>query len=233
MKFLTTLLMLCILVSSSFAQEDTSTQKDSIQEKTQNQTIQVQKPKPSLEELYVDKNLTEQFQVLTEKSETYNEYKVIKKSSLNAFWRMVEDSVSNLKQSIAASTATIDTQNAEVQRLEGIVTKKDEELSTTDFAMTHITFLGIDFTKSTFIVLSVVVILALALLLAIGFFQYNHNKNISVQKTKELDELESEFETFKQSALDKQVKLNRELQTERNALEEMRSKSTISKRMHA
>ena len=52
-----------------------------------------------------------------------------------------------------------------------------------------------------------------------------------VDVIKEFDELQHSYENFKKQSLEKQIKLNRELQTERNTIEELRSKSTISKKL--
>jgi hypothetical protein len=214
-------------------ESDQNNTDNTVTAQTQNVPKKIIKPKLSLEELYKDKNLSEQFEILTNRSESYNDFKVIKKASLNNFWVMVQDSITILKQNIATNNETIANQAAEAKSLESVITKKDEKLAQTDFAMTHISFLGIDFSKSTFIIISVVLILGFAVLLSMGFSLYWRSNVVTSQKIRECDIIAADFEKFKMNSLEKQVRLNRELQTERNALEEFRLKSTITKKMHA
>ncbi len=178
-------------------------------------------------------NLTGQFKFLMEKAETYNDYIVIKETRLNEFWRVVEDSVQQFKTDIAAAQKILSDQHAEIENLQKSIKEKDELLATTDFAMTHIRFLGVDFSKRSFIFINVILIGGLVVLLALGSFQYNQNRLIARQKVLDCQQLEEEFNTLRSQSLEKQIKLKRELQTERNLIEELRSKPTISKKMPA
>ena len=99
--------------------------------------------------------------------------------------------------------------------------------------MTHIRFLGVDFLKTSFIIFNVILIGGLIALLALGSFQYNINRITARQKVLDYQQIEEEFNTLRSQSLEKQIKLKRELQTERNLIEDMRSRPTISKKMPA
>lgn len=178
-------------------------------------------------------NLTGQFKFLLEKAETYNDYKVIKETRLNEFWRVVEDSVQQLETDIAAAQKILSDQYAQIENLQQSINEKDELLATTEFAMAHIRFLGINFSKTSFIFINVILIGGLVVLLALGLFQYNNNRIIARQKVLDYQQLEEEFNTLRSQSLEKQIKLKRELQTERNLIEEMRSKPMINKKIPA
>jgi len=185
------------------------------------------------EDVSVAKDLPSQYNALKEKSETYNDFKVIRESKLDGFWGIVEDSVSLLEQKLETANVTILSQKEETTELQGTIDEKNEIIGESDFAMTHISFLGINFTKSTYIIINVITISGLLILIGVGYFQYTHNKNIARTKIKEFDDIHAKFDDFKKISLDKQIKLNRELQTERNVVEEFRSKSTITKKITA
>lgn len=178
-------------------------------------------------------NLSEQFKILLKNAETYSEYKVIKETRLNEFWRLLEDSVQQFKTDIATAQKIHSDQQTEIEFLQKSIKEKDDLLATTDFAMTHIRFLGVDFSKTSFIIINVILIGGLIALLALGSFQYNINRITARQKVLDYQQIEEEFNTLRSQSLEKQIKLKRELQTERNLIEDMRSRPTISKKMPA
>jgi len=185
------------------------------------------------EEVQQPQDLSSQYDYLKSNSETFNEYKVIKEVRLDEFWKTVADSVAGIKQSLATSNQTIDEQSEKLNNLQSTIDEKEAEMALADHAMTHISFLGIDFSKSTYIIINVIIISTLILLIAAGYFQYTHNKNNALEKIKSLADVEEKFEEFKKIAFEKQIRLNRELQTERNIVEEMHSKTTITKKISA
>ncbi len=185
------------------------------------------------EEVQQPQDLSSQYDYLKSNSETFNEYKVIKEVRLDEFWKTVADSVAGIKQSLATSNQTIDEQSEKLNNLQSTIDEKEAEMALADHAMTHISFLGIDFSKSTYIIINVIIISTLILLIAVGYFQYTHNKNNALEKIKSLADVEEKFEEFKKIAFEKQIRLNRELQTERNIVEEMHSKTTITKKISA
>ena len=86
----------------------------------------------------------------------------------------------------------------------------------------HINFAGIDFNKTAFtgLVLSVVAALVVMVLLIVGRLKMvNHNVK---EKSEAFDRITLELEEYKHHALEKQSKLSRELQNERNRAQEMR-----------
>ncbi len=184
-------------------------------------------------DITVTGDLNLHFDSLKNKSQTYDDYKVIKATRLDEFWVVVQDRVSQMEQELATAKETISNQQATTESLESAVAEKDEKLSESNYSMTHIEFMGFNFTKSSYILINVILISSLIVLIGVGFFQYLHNKKTASGKIKELGEIQRQFEDYKRNSLEKQVRLNRELQTERNMVEELRSKSTITKKITA
>ncbi len=168
-----------------------------------------------------DQTLNQQYSTLIEKSETFNDYKVIKKNKLKAFWKTVSDSVNQAGKSKREALAAIGVKKAQIEELNDIIKTKDEELATGEEEKSNITVAGIPFNKSSYAVIST--ILPAALLGVIGFLivriRMYHQTTRTAQK--ELKTMENECNDYKKRALDTQIKLNRELQTERNKLLEL------------
>ena len=179
------------------------------------------------------KDLKAQYKSFKEKAETYGEFKVFRESNLDEFWSVVNDSINSLKENISTEQSTIEGQKAEINQLVETAQQNEEKFQQNEFAATHISFIGIDFTKSTFIVLTTVLIGGLALMLFMGYFQYARSRQVAIKSAAECKKIEHELEDLRKKSLEKQIKLNRDLQTERNKVEELRNKSTISKRISA
>ena len=178
-------------------------------------------------------DLNQQYEKLKQNAETYGDFKVFRVDRLDEFWSSVNDSIGAVRNDLAASQTFAGEQAAEVENLKQEAIDNEEKFQRNEHAATHITFLGIDFTKSTFRIVISILIGGLALLLGIGYIQFMQNRNIAISSSTECKKLEMEYEEHRKKALEKQVRLNRELQTHKNMIEELRSKSTITKKISA
>jgi hypothetical protein len=170
-----------------------------------------------------NQTLRERYLLMKSKSQNYQEYKVIKEHILDSFWKITMDSVTAKQASIRQSQAEIKKlQNELNQSLENL---KAKEASMTDivYDSTHIRVLGIQFNKNVFASIVGVIILILALAIAgivysMKVIRQNLSEKEELNKT-----LSAEYEEYKRKAMDKQTKLSRELQNERNKLQELGS----------
>ncbi|UII30583.1 hypothetical protein LVD17_20025 [Fulvivirga ulvae] len=181
----------------------------------QNTEDQTQIPQPQ--------SLNEQFRKLKDDSETFKTYKVIKESDLNAFWKTVQDSVSNKEQRLSDAQKLIDVQEKELAKLREVIKEKDVQLEEKEYAGTHITVMGIDFLKDSYVLINIVIISLLLIAMAILLYKFKDNNKIARKKTNDYERLDNEFENYKRNALEKQMKLRRDLQTAKNRLDEIRS----------
>jgi len=238
---LTALFFFCTTLAFSQQTEETADKisNDKIVKENQKDTSPSESntalvPARSTEEfIWPEENLTTQYNYLMERSETYNDYKVIKNIRIDTFWKMVKDSVQILKNNLAGSELVISDQQAEIAGLKQTISANEASMANTEFTMTHIRFLGIDFSKSAYITINVAIVAGLILLLGFGFILFNFNRQTTKQKVADYAKLEVDFAEFRSNSLEKQIKLSRELQTERNALEQIMNKSTITKKMPA
>lgn len=87
-----------------------------------------------------------------------------------------------------------------------------------------ISFLGISLSKSTYNAIMWGLVLVLGLGLAIVIFLSASNKREAAYRIQLYEELAAEFQTYKVKAIEKEKKLARELQTERNRLDDLLGK---------
>ena len=170
--------------------------------------------------------LMEQYQKLKATSETYAEYKVIKQNLLDKTWQTAIDS-------IKANRVALRQANVEISRLENELaaslkqfTEKEESVSSLEFDGTHISFLGIAFGKKTFISIGLIILFSLIALSGMLTIQMKTMYRYQRERTDVMDTLSREFEEYKRKTLEKQTKLSRELQNERNRVAETRKNDT-------
>lgn len=170
-----------------------------------------------------NQTLRERYQLLKGKSQNYQEYKVIKENLLDGFWKLTMDSVMAKQTAIRQSQAEIKRLQSELNKNIETLKAKEDSMKDITHASTHIRVLGIEFDKGFFAGMVGVILLILALVVAgIVYSMKVMRKNLS-EKEDLMNTLSAEYEDYKRKAMDKQTKLSRELQNERNKLQELGS----------
>lgn len=170
-----------------------------------------------------DYSLNERYRILRDNSPTYNEYKEIKGYLLENWWKIVMDSVDAQKAEIRTANTRIQALENEVKNAQEAVKKKDESMAGMIFDSTHIQVLGINMQKGFFITLVSIIVAALIVVMVFVGLRMKWMRSEMKEKIDLANRLNKEFEEYKRNALDKQMKLSRELQNERNRAQEMRS----------
>lgn len=169
------------------------------------------------------KTLNERYAIMKEKSETFNEYKVIKEYILDGMWKVAKDSIKKIRTELVEAREEAAQLQLSLTAAEDAVKKKEASMAEVEHAATHITVLGMDFTKTFFI--GLVGFILLGMILVVGLV--TGRLKMIYQSLKEKMDAENliskEYENYKRKALEKQMKLSRELQNERNKMAEMRS----------
>lgn len=167
--------------------------------------------------------LNERYSLMKSKSQTFQDYKVIKEFVLDGVWKIVVDTVSGQKIRLAKSQEKISELEASLQSVEMTLKKEREASAEIVYDSIHISVLGIDFKKGTFLTLSIFVLAACVVMIS---FIAGRMRLMSVNMKEKIviaDLVTHEYEEFKRRALEKQTKLSRELQNERNKLEEIKT----------
>jgi len=166
--------------------------------------------------------LNTRYQLLKSKSQNYKEYKVIKENVLDGFWKIVRDSVAAKETAIKTRDQNIAKLNSDLSTTQATLKEKEESMEAIVHDSTHINVLGINFSKGVFITTVAVIIgiLILLVMLMSGRLKMVHSS--MKERADSFTSLSNEFEEYKRKAMEKQTKLSRELQNERNKLSESR-----------
>lgn len=169
-----------------------------------------------------DYPLNERFQVLKSKSQNYREYKVIRENVLDGFWKIVRDSVATKQAAISTRDKSIQDLKKELAETQATLKEKEASMQEIVHDSTHINVLGINFSKSVFITTVGLIFGALILVALLMSGRLKLIQSSLKERADAFNSLSGEFEEYKRKAMEKQTKLSRELQTERNRLSENR-----------
>jgi hypothetical protein len=166
-------------------------------------------------------SLTTRYKQMKEKSQTFKDYKVIKEVTLDAFWFSVADSIASKERAVAEASGEIETLKNQIIHVEANAKRREAEVEEIIFDSDHITVAGVSFHKAFFISIVFIVFASLVGLLVLSFTGGRLLYRSLKEKSESMLILNSEFEEYKHRAVEKQMKLSRELQDERNKVSEL------------
>ena len=167
--------------------------------------------------------IQQEFQELIESSNNYQEYKVVNYDDLIDLRDNTNDYIQELKDQITVGKNTADQQEDEIANLEGELKTTQQDLQKVTEEKDNIVFLGLPLTKGTYMAMmwGIVAILILALLFFI--YKFKNSNSVTKEAKKRLDDTEREFDAYKKKALEKEQRLGRLLQDEKNKVNRMNS----------
>ncbi len=174
--------------------------------------------------LKTDPTLRGQYQKLLTTSKNYYGSKLINPQKLSGFWKSVGDTLTTERRQLATLKKEIAGQQKTIADLKVQLTGKDTALSTTNQKLDEITFLGISFSKSTYNTMVWTIIIILALALAIIIIRSAKLLHEAKYRSSLYEEISAEYQSYKVKSNEKEKKLARELQDERNKLDEYKSR---------
>jgi len=184
---------------------------------------------PTVENVEGPKSLPHQYEVLKDKAETYQEYKVIKSTRLEKFWSNVEDSIQNLEQNLVTANTQIFDQKKAITELSTNLGSTQKKLEESNFLNDKIQVLGMPLVQSNFLIGVLLTMIALVVFMVILFLKSKTSQNYASKKKKDFQTVDQEYEEFRKRAREREIKLKRELQTAVNTLEELKQKTAINK----
>ncbi|MGV6828529.1 MAG: hypothetical protein ACWA45_03945 [Flavobacteriales bacterium] len=160
--------------------------------------------------------LDQQFDDVINKSNSYQEFKVVKKIKLNSLRKNVNDSIISFKKTITDAHILIEEQKKNINSLKTELANTQNDLAVSIEKEDGINFFGILTKKSTYnLMMWSLVGLILALLLFL-FYKYKNSHAITKKANLKLKETEEEFENHKRKSLEREQQLRRKLQDEIN-----------------
>jgi tetrahydromethanopterin S-methyltransferase subunit B len=163
-----------------------------------------------------DNSIEDQFTKVIDKSNSYKEFKVIKKAKLKVLRKNILDSIALLEN-------TIDTTQEAIEKLQSQINALTQNLGTTKKNLSEsiekengLDFLGIRTNKTTYNIVLWSIVFGLISLLALIFVKHKRNQTITKETILKLDEVETEFEAHRKKTLTNEQLLRRKLQDEIN-----------------
>jgi len=168
-----------------------------------------------------NQTLRERYLLMKTKSQNYQDYKVIKENLLDSWWKIVTDSLQAKQAAIQKSKTEMSNLQSQLNQSEETLKAKEGSMQDIVYASTHIKVLGIDFDKGFFAGMVGVLLLALGVTIAAIVYMLKVARQNAKEKADVATAISSEYEDYKRKAMEKQTKLSRELQNERNKLHEL------------
>lgn len=175
-------------------------------------------------------SLAGQFREMKESANNYQEYKVVKERNLDTFWKSVQDTLAARERQMLEFQQQIREQQQEITRQSQEIQERAAAVASSEHEKAHINVLGMDIRKESYITFNWVVIGILVLLLAVVLFNHRNSKRFAVRKRSEHEMLEQEFQEYKNRSRERETRLMRELQTERNNVDELNQQLTAAQR---
>lgn len=160
--------------------------------------------------------LDKQFDYVIQKSNNFQEYKVVKKDFLITLKRNSIDSVNRFKTELADLKTEFASHSATVQQLKDTLETTQIELDKLKIAQDNVSFVGAPISKTNYNLIMWGIVSVLLLILLVFLFQLKGAKSIARDAKNNLEKLEEDFEDYKRKALEKEQKLGRQLQDEIN-----------------
>tara|TARA_R100000935_G_scaffold58415_2_gene95446 strand:+ start:134671 stop:135267 length:597 start_codon:yes stop_codon:yes gene_type:complete len=189
-KFTLTVVAVFLCISLTFAQDTT-------QENSPN----------TIENQFVD---------VVDGSNSYQEFKVIKKTEINKLRANILDTLGTFESKISALNTEIDTQKNEIASLSQNLSKTKEELALSQKKENGIEILGLLTQKATYNTIMWSIIGALLLALIFFIYKFKNSHSVTREAQLKLAETEIEFEKHRQTRIEEQQQLRRKLQDEIN-----------------
>jgi tetrahydromethanopterin S-methyltransferase subunit B len=162
-----------------------------------------------------DKSLNGQYQYLISKVARYEQ------PLIAALWKNVTDTLNKERSQLKALQAKLDAQGKVLDSLKTDVNSKEQSLNASTEKVDSISMFGIVLAKSTYNLVMFGLVIGLAIALAIVILTTAKHKYEARHRTELYEEIEEEYKNYKAKATEKELRLARELQTERNKLDEL------------
>lgn len=158
----------------------------------------------------------EDFTNLIENSNDYQGYKVVDYNELVSLKNKIGQYFNNQNEEIIAQQSTLDRQQREIDSLTTELGNTQQELEQVKADKDAITFLGMPFSKGGYMAFMWGLVALLVLALIFFIYRYKQSHTYTVEARNNLTTTEKEFDAYREKALEKEQRLGRQLQDERN-----------------
>jgi uncharacterized MnhB-related membrane protein len=161
-------------------------------------------------------SIKNQFEILIEKSPTFQNFKNIRFQNLNKFKSNLLDSLKAFDKKHVVANAKIEEQRKEIEKLNKSIESINSNLSSVTEEKDNIDVFGIRTTKATYNTTLWSIILGLLLTTIIFLFKFRSSNKQTKEAKTSFKEIEDEFDTHRKNSLEREQVLRRKLQDEIN-----------------
>jgi hypothetical protein len=163
----------------------------------------------------VDKSLNGQYLYLLSRIYHYQQ------PAVSALWKSATDTLSLNKRMLKDAQGKLTKQAKLIDSLKTDANGKAQSLSTSKAQVDDVNILGLSLSNTAYNLIVWGLVLIFGITAAVVITQSAGARHEAKYRAKLYEELEDDFKTYKTKANDKEIKLARELQTERNKVDEL------------
>ncbi len=152
----------------------------------------------AIPEILTNGTLPEQMNYIETKTLIYENYRAIREDMFQKLKNNAIDSLRKAKTNIAGFVALTGTLNLRIDTLNNNLNVTKEQVKELTRTKNSIRVVGIEINKTSYNSLMWTIVAVLAALLGIGFLAFKRNITITSETKKELKELKTEFEAYRQ-----------------------------------
>lgn len=157
-----------------------------------------------------------QFEFVIQRSNNYQDYKVVKKNWLYTLKAHTLDSLQAIHKNLADTQAVVDNQNKEISDLQTNLSNTQTTLVNTNKEKDSMALFGMQMSKSGYNALMWTIVGILLALLVLFIYKFKNSNTVTREAKLALAEIEDEFEEHRKTALEREQKVRRQLQDEIN-----------------
>ena len=165
-------------------------------------------------------SIESQFEYIFKSSGNYNaegrRYEVVRAQELDKLRDNVLDSLKAIRAEVSGLNATIESQKASIDDLNGKLEETTRQLSAVTGEKDSMSLFGASVSKATYNVVLWTIIVSLMLLLLLFVFRFRQSNVLTQEAKAKLADLESEYEEHRRKALEREQRISRQLQDEIN-----------------
>lgn len=165
--------------------------------------------------------LAQQYQDVVMKSGSYKGFREIRQDKLDLFWKNIADTLNKERALLNETKAKLNSNGQAVAASKTELENAQKELALSEARVDQISFLGLYLEKGTYNMIMWGLVLLLAAALTFAVYRNRSSLREARYRSGLYNELFEEFQKHKVNANEKEKKLARELQTERNRLAEL------------
>lgn len=162
------------------------------------------------------KTIDDQFTEVIDGSNNYQQFKVIEKVKMTRLKQNTKVYIDGLQAEIESLKSEMAKQQTAASKVSADLEATQETLATTEAEKGSINFFGTQMSKGSYQTMMWSIIGALLLGLLFFIFKFKSSNVLTNEAQHKLDETEIEFDEYRRKALEKEQRLGRQLQDERN-----------------